>query len=214
MLAVVLLIGSAAAFARSEKLKLVASPVAKPEFDRHLSPTCGCARRTAQLSLLLRRPERLDASVVDADGGHVATLVEGRELPGGRAVFDWSGRDDDGQIVPDGRYRLKIRLEHDRRTILIPKTIVVDTAPPRAELIQAVRTADGVEVRYRTNESAHVLLRLNGRTVARNGPESGKGTLEWAPAGVAATEGLVLVAVDRSGNRSVPVPVLVLVASS
>ena len=89
VLAVALLVGSAAAFTRTERLKLAQSPVAKPKFERHLSPACGCSHATASLSLLLRRPERLDVSVIDSDGGHVATLAEVRTR--GRAGSGSSG---------------------------------------------------------------------------------------------------------------------------
>ena len=118
VLAVALLVGSAAAFTRTERLKLAASPVSNPQFERHLSPTCDCPHAVVQLSLLLRRPETLDASVVDSDGAHVKTLLEGKAARAGKQVFTWDGRNDDGDVVTDGLYRLKLRLERDRRTIL------------------------------------------------------------------------------------------------
>jgi len=209
-LVLVLLIGSAAAFARTERLKLAASPVAKPKFERHLSPTCGCRHASAQLSLLLRGPEKLDVSLVDADGDHVASLAEGQDLAAGRASFEWNGRDDDGQVVPDGLYRLEVRLEHDRRTILIPKTILVDTVPPRVRVLEAVGEVDGVVVRYRTNEGVRVFLLLNGKKAARgNRRSAGVGRLVTDPMGIPPTEGFTLVAADRAGNRSEPVPVSV-----
>ena len=203
MLAVALLVGSAAAFTRTERLKLAPSPVAKPKFERHLSPACGCSHASASLSILLRRPERLDVSVVDADGAHVTTLAQARDQNAGRVGFTWDGRDDSGQLVPDGLYRLKVRLEHDRRTILVPKTVLVDTAAPRARIMEAVAGVDGVQVRYRTNETARAILVLDGKRVARGS----KGRLTWQPPGPPPTEGLTLVAVDRAGNRAEPVPV-------
>jgi hypothetical protein len=203
VLAVALLVGSAAAFTRTERLKLAASPVAKPKFERHLSPTCGCTHATASLSLLLRRPERLDVSVVDSDGGHVATLADAQDHKAGRVRFEWGGRDDSGQVAPDGIYRLRVWLEHDRRTILIPKTILVDTLPPRVRIVEAVSGADGVvQIRYRVNEPSRTILLRDGKKVARGS----KGQVSWTPVHVA-PQGLALVAVDRSGNRSEPEPV-------
>jgi flagellar hook capping protein FlgD len=202
-LVLVLLIGSAAAFARTERLKLAASPVAKPKFERHLSPTCGCPHATVTLSLLLRRPERLDVSVVDSDGGHVATLTDAQDENAGRVGFAWDGRDDSGEVVPDGLYRLKVRLERDRRTILIPKTILVDSAAPRLRILEAVSGVDGAQVRYRANEAARVILLLDGKKVGRGSD----GEVSWQPPGTSPTEGLTLVAVDRAGNRAEPVPV-------
>jgi len=211
-LALVLLIGSAAAFARTERLKLAPSPIAKPKFERHVSPGCGCKHTTAQLSFLLRRPEQLDVSVVDSDGDHVATLAEAQELAAGRVSFKWDGRDDDGQLVPDGLYRLKVRLRHDRRTILLPKAIFVDTTPPDVRVLAEVSTAKGLVVRYRANEAVRAFLLLDGKKVARGSHKSaGSGRLEWTQAGTLPqpTTGLTVVAVDRAGNRSEPVPVVV-----
>ena len=203
VLAVALLVGSAAAFTRTERLKLAQSPVAKPKFERHLSPACDCPHAMVSLSLLLRRPERLDVSVVDEDGGHVATLLDGQDARAGRNAFVWNGKGDSGEVVPDGLYRLKVRLEHDRRTILIPKTIVVDTTVPRVRILEAVSGVDGVAVRYRVSEPARTILLLNGKRVERGS----RGRVTWQPTGVPPTAGLTLVAVDRSGNRSDPVPV-------
>ena len=210
MLAVALLVGSAAAFTRTERLKLAASPVAKPQFERHLSPTCGCSHASSTVSLLLRRPERLDVSVVDSDGAHVATLADAQDSKAGRVSYDWNGRDDEGQIVPDGLYRLKVRLEHDRRTILIPKTILVDTVAPHVRILEAVTTDEGIVVRYRTNEGGRARLLLDGKKAARTGKRpGGVERLTWQPPGVPPASGLTLVAVDKAGNRSEPVPVSV-----
>src|SRR4029079_3200138 len=185
VLAVALLVGSAAAFTRTERLKLAASPVAKPLFERHLSPPCGCTHATSTLSLLLRRPERLDVSVVDSDGAHVATLADAQDSKAGRVSYQWNGRGDDGQIVPDGLYRLKVRLEHDRRTILIPKTILVDTAPPHLRILEAVRTDAGLAVRYGTNEGVRLHLLLDGKKVAHSAKRTaGIGRITWAPPGI------------------------------
>jgi flagellar hook capping protein FlgD len=209
VLAVALLVGSAAAFTRTERLKLAASPVAKPQFERHLSPACDCPHSVVQLSLLLRRPETLDVSVVDSDGDHVATLAEGDDAEAGRVSFEWDGRNDDGDVVPDGLYRLKLRLEHDRRTILIPKTVLVDTAPPRVRVLRAVAGPDGIAVRYRTNEGARVSLLRNGKKVAHGGRRSGgAGRLLMNSMGIPdPLNGFTLVAVDRAGNRAAPLPV-------
>ncbi len=210
MLAVALLVGSAAAFTRSERLKLAASPLGKPRFDRHLSPTCDCPHATASLSFLLRRPERLDVSVVDSDGGHVATLADGDDVEAGTVSFDWDGKGDNGQVASDGLYRLKIRLEHERRNILIPKTIVVDTEPPQLRVVDAVTTDEGVLVRYKTNEGVRVRVLSDGERVATGRRSSaGVGRITWTPAGGPLGSALTLVAVDRSGNRTEPVPLSV-----
>jgi flagellar hook capping protein FlgD len=125
VLAVALLVGSAAAFTRTERLKLASSLVAKPRFERQLYPDCGCKDRRVRLSVLFRRPEQVDVSIVNIDGAHVATLARGKRVLAGRTSLVWNGRDDTGKVVPRGRYRLQIRLVGARRTILIPNTITV-----------------------------------------------------------------------------------------
>jgi len=210
VLSVALLVGSAAAFTRSERLKLAPSPVGKPKFERHLSPTCGCRHATASLSLLVRRSERLDVSVVDADGAHVATLARAQEAAAGRVGFAWDGRNDDGGVVEDGIYRMKVRLGRDRRTILIPKTVRVDSAPPSVRIVESVSGTEGILIRYRTNEAVRVLLALDGKTVVRASKRSpGIGRLTWQPGGTAPASGLTLVGVDQAGNRSEQEPVSV-----
>jgi FlgD Ig-like domain len=207
VLAVALLVGSAAAFTRSERLKLAPSPLGKPKFGQHLSPTCDCPQATSRLSFLLRRPERLDVSVVDSDGGHVATLMDSEEVRAGRIVFSWDGRDDDGQVVPDGLYRVKVRLEHDRRTILIPKTVLVDTKPPRLRVLEAVTTNEGALVRYRTNEAVRVRVVSNGERIAtRRRSRPGAGRITWTTTDVPPLGEFTLVAVDRVGNRTKSMP--------
>ena len=127
--------------------------------------------------------------MVDSDGAHVATLADAQESKAGRVSYEWNGRDDDGQVVPDGLYRLKVRLEHDRRTILIPKTILVDTTPPHVRILEAVTTDEGVAVRYRTNEGVRLHLLLDGKKVAHSAKRTaGIGRITWAAAGDRAYE--------------------------
>ena len=204
VLALALLVGSVAAFTRTEKLKLAPAPVVKPEFDRHFSPGCNCRHATSHLSFLLRHRERIDVSVVNADGGHVATLAQGQDAPAGRVGFDWDGRGEDGRVVPDGVYRLKVRLERDRRTILIPSTIHVDTTSPKARVL-GVQSGPGLDVRYTSSETARALLVLDGKVVARGAKRRpGKARLVWDGPLPPGSPEVTVVLVDPAGNRSEP----------
>jgi hypothetical protein len=159
----------------------------------------------------VRHPERLDVSIVDADDAHVATLAKGRDLSEGRVTFEWDGRDDDGRVVPDGPYRAKVRLEDDRRTILIPGPINVDTVPPRARVL-SLQPGTGLDLRYASSEAARPFLLVDGKILFRGQRKySGKAGLEWPgqwPGPGAHRVSLVLV--DRAGNRSPPTtPIIV-----
>lgn len=203
-----LLVGAVAAFSYTEKLKLTRSPVGVARFDRWISPECECPQASARLSFLLRKPQRIDVDVVDADGGRVRTLATGERLPAGRVAYSWDGRDDGGKVVADGRYRVRVRLRDDRRTIVVPVEVRVDTRPPRVSRVRVsprrVATGEEVEIRFRTNEFGVPLVLADGEVVAR-GPagKPGRRTVAWQPS----EPGIHQVAValeDRAGNVSEP----------
>jgi hypothetical protein len=214
VLAVTLLVGSVAAFTYTQKLKLERSPVGTAHFDRWLSPECDCPHRIAQLSFELRERERIDASIVDSDGDRVTRLLAASEQGPGRVMTAWDGRDEAGRIVPDGVYRVRVRMRDERRTIVIPVEVHVDTVPPRAVLLGVSSTTlapgDPIEFRLETNEFGRPLLLVDGEVAAR-GPQGKPGVrrVVWAGqvSGVPLPTGLYavsLVVEDRARNRSEP----------
>jgi hypothetical protein len=215
VLAVTLLVGSVAAFTYTQRLKLERSPVGTARFDRWLSPECDCPRATAMLSFQLRERERIDATIVDADGDFVKMLLASSEERAGQVRTEWDGRDEAGRVVPDGEYRVRVRMRDKRRTIVIPVDIHVDTVPPRARLLGVSGTTlapgDRIFLDYETNEFGRPLLLVDGKPAA-GGPErepAGVKTLTWAgralrkllPPGIYSVS---LVVEDRAGNRSEP----------
>jgi len=215
VLAVTLLVGSVAAFTYTQKLKLERSPVSTARFyDRWLSPECDCPRETSRLTFRLRERERIDATIVDADGDFVRTLLTASEQERGLVEMDWDGRDEAGRIVSDGDYRVRVRMRDERRTIVIPVELHVDSVPPRARLVGVSSTTlepgDKIELRYETNEFGRPLLLVDGEVAARGGGRKpGRTTVTWSgrlrrdmlPRGIYAVS---LVVVDAAGNRSEP----------
>ena len=213
LLTLALLGGTTAAFALTQRLKLERSPITGPKFDRLFSPRTG----TATLALKLRRGDRVDAEIVDADGKAIRTLANDAEQPRGALTFRWDGRDDRGLIVPDGRYRLRIELWRQRRTILMPIPIRVDGTPPRASLLAArprIFSPDGdgkrdhVVLLYRMSENARPVLVVRGVVVTRGQVRrAGRVRLTWSGklGGRTVRRGTYPVwfrAVDPAGNRS------------
>jgi hypothetical protein len=217
-LVVALLVGTAAAFAVTERLKLVKSPIAAPEIDRVFSPVCDCDRDAASVAFRLREGDRADLAIVDEDGDVVRTLFESRSVPRGRVEASWDGRDDEGDVVPEGRYRPRVHLDRQRRTIVLPNPIEVDVTAPVAQLVSVAPTvfspdgdgrSDKVTVRYRMSEPANAVLLVDGeqRVRTRFAPVEDKldwfGVVDGKPLRRGFYE-LQVVGVDRAGNRSEP----------
>ena len=215
----VLLVATAATFGRAERLKLERSPIGSPVITRIVGPNCKCPKAVARLKFSLRRAERIDASIVDAGGNHVRTLATGLARPKGPVAFGWRGRDDQGNVVHDGLYRLKIELTDVHRAVTIPTPIRVDTHAPRVVLLSATpRTfspdgdtrADRVRFQYRSNEAASPEVYVRGQLAARRPIQpAGPGSLRWRGriAGETAPEGTYTAwvqVVDAAGNRSTP----------
>lgn len=223
MLVLVLLGGTAAAFAFTEKVKLERSPVTAPAFDREFSPVCDCDTSAAHLNLRFRRKETIDAAMVNSKGQSVRILASDEVVQKGARTLVWDGRDDAGAIVPDGLYRLRIRLENERRTILVPTTVRVDTKAPVASLLR-VRPdafspdgddrADQVKVIYRSNEEGRPELLVDGTSalMARNRAR-GQASVNWngkldGELVEVGTYQLSIVVRDPAGNESEPTAAL------
>lgn len=217
LLVVGLLAGTAAAFAVTERLKLVRSPIAAPRVDTVLGPLCDCPREEAAIVFRLREPDVLTISVVDGNDRPVRTLVADRPFDAGDVETAWDGRDDAGDVVPEGSYRPRVHLDRQRRTItLVANPMRVDTSPPGIRVV-AVRPrtlSPGVgeannrlDVFYEVSEPARALLFVDGvrHVYTRARPLEGK--MEWfgrrggkrLPAG---TYRLEVAAEDVAGNVS------------
>lgn len=140
VLALALIAATAAAFAWTESLKLERLPVVGPRFPKSFSPVCVCPTETAKLRLRFRVTDTVDADILDADGDVVRSLGERRVQPG-LVTFEWDGRNDEGRVVPDGPYRLRVELEDKRRTIVVPNRVLVDTVPPEVLEMEVGRVA-------------------------------------------------------------------------
>lgn len=212
VLALALLLGTMAAFTYTERLKLERKPVANARFDRWLSPVCECPQETARFSFALREPELIDVTMVNEDGDTVRVLEAGLRQPAGRVILTWDGRDESGRIVPDGAYRVRVRLRDERRTIAIPVDVHVDTEAPDVRLRGISPTSlgpgDELRVRYRASEVSTPILIVDGEEVARGSRgQAGARTARWAGlveelALSPRIYSLALAVEDRAGNVS------------
>jgi len=180
--------GTVAAFTVTEALKLERSPLGAPRIAEVLSPTCACPTQVARLSFRLRHPDRLDVVIVSG-GDVVRTLARDLDRPQGRVRLRWDGLDDSGAVVPDGIYRLRVRVQKVDRTILFPNEIRVDTQAPALEVVRVRPPVfspdgdgrrDGVTIVLRTTEAGQALAFVNGQ-LAFEAPmrTEGESELPW-----------------------------------
>jgi len=200
-----LLVGTAVAFAETERLKL--EPTAIEEFfvAPAFSPVCACDQAKEVIRFRLHRADRVTVRIVDSSGHTVRVLVDGRRLPRGRTQLEWSGRDDAGMQAPDGHYSVDVHLARPDRTFRLPRTLALDTVPPTVRLLSYVprilrrSQLHKVVVRYRVGEPAHGVLFVNGsRVVVTNGTRL-TGKLNWTPRARGRYR-LRLAARDLAGN--------------
>lgn len=198
MLVVVLLAGTAAAFAVTQHLKAEPTPISRTRVDQVFSPVCRCAQRVAQIAFRLPRKGRLELWIVRGDR-IVRTLVRGKLFGRGPKHFDWNGRGDGGELLPDGSYAPRVRIRG--RTLTLPNAIRLDTVAPRV----VAALAPSGRLRYRLSEPAHPLLYANGRRVVRGRRQRLIGEL-LVPRRFRHVR-LTVAAQDLAGNVSRPVAV-------
>ncbi|MDW8338181.1 MAG: FlgD immunoglobulin-like domain containing protein, partial [Thermoleophilia bacterium] len=217
LLVVLALLGAtAAAFAVTERLKLERSPITGTRVDKVFSPVCECARDVAEISFVLRQGTRVTIDLLDRRGEPVRTLVSERPERAGRVAYIWDGRDDAGEVVPEGIYRPRVQLRRHGWTIVLPNPIRVDTTAPTIRALGVfprVFSPDGdgrrdrVSARYAIDEPAWAMLLVDGRRRVMDRYRRTEGRLVWygrvrgRPVRPGRYE-LRLRAVDRAGNRS------------
>jgi hypothetical protein len=216
VLVVLLLGGTAAAFAVTQGLKIEPSPILAPHIDKVFSPICDCDSRLAGIRFKLRKPDRVQLDIVDGDGNVVRELVSGRRLRSGTVTYTWNGRDDQGRFVGEGVYKPRVHLTDQHRTIDLPNEMRVDTTAPKIALVSVAPRRfspdgdgrrDRVVVAYKTNEPAHGVLLVDGTRVVFTRKQQEQSSLAWngrfrgrvLPPGV---HRLQLAAEDRAGNLS------------
>jgi hypothetical protein len=210
VLVVALLGGSAAAFAVTERLKLVRSPIFGTQVSKRVSP----GSKRAKIDFRLRKPDRITIAIVNAKGTLVRTLVASKRARG-LQQRRWNGRDDAGVPVPDGLYKPRVHLADAHRTIVLPNPILVDTKAPtvspthlnlRAFSPDGDYRKDYLRVAYKASEPVRPVLYANGHAVVVRKFFRSSGAFDWAgradglprPAG---TYRLQLSGIDRAGNE-------------
>ncbi len=211
-----LLLATAAAFAITEHLKLIKSPIYAPKVVKTFSPVCHCATDKATISFKLRHPDLVTVTIVDSHGNVVDTVVTDANVRKNTAVtFRWDGRTSTGLAQNGSTYQPQVALTHDRRTITMPNRITVDTVAPK---VLSASDGSGILIRgghhglavlYAFSEKAHAALYVRGRRVVFGRRSRLRDTVKWngGAGGKTLPPGryvLEVAAVDIAGNVTPP----------
>ncbi len=211
-----LLVATAAAFAITEHLKLIKSPVYGTLVSKVFSPRCHCSTSTAAVRFRLRHPDKVTVTIVDSHHQHVATVVTGfRMLPRHAHTFRWDGRTSSGQLAPDGVYYPWLHLENGHHTYKFINRITLDTKVPAvlsADAEKAVLFAGpgrSIAIRYALSEPAHAVVYLGNQQLVVGRPTRTHSRIKWGgtipSTGQAVPEGryvLSIAARDDAGNET------------
>jgi hypothetical protein len=134
-----LVIATIAAFFTTQQLKsefpLVIRFATKPA---HFSPNGDDYRDATEVGFDLSEPASITFLVVDGEGQEVRRIVDEQRLAGdAKHRFRWDGRDDDGNLVEDGTYRMRVVRRDESRVIDSAKEITIDRRPPEVTLRSA-----------------------------------------------------------------------------
>jgi flagellar hook capping protein FlgD len=186
---VLALLGStAAAFAVTEGLKLEKSPISRTSVDKVVAPD-SLSHKTASIQFVLRKPGRLTVEIVNGSGTVVRTLARSRPATRGAQLFNWNGRGDNREVVPDGTYRPRVHLSAEHRTILLPNPIRMDASAPLIKLSSVqprvlapfAKRRNSVRIKYFTNEPARAFLYVDGEQRTRVFRFVRDGKIDWGP---------------------------------
>jgi hypothetical protein len=216
----VLLVGATfAAFFAAQRIKGEPAVAQVVSLARVFSPNGDGRKEVNRFEVELRERSEISVDVVDNAGEAVRRLADGAAVGPRRPLrLEWDGRTDDGARVSDGRYRVRVTLRREGRSVIVPRTTLVDTRAPRPR----VKTIDpgpivGPEAVAVQIEVGSVSRRLTKRgrvwrtddgeprVVAEIGPVEDSRTLVWDGRvdGAPAPPGIYMVEVtarDRAAN--------------
>ena len=211
-----LLVATAAAFAITEHLKLIKSPVYGTLVSKELSPVCGphCPTRKAAIRIKLRHADRVTVTIVDSHHNRVATVVKSFPMTAHHPMsFHWNGRTGTGALAPDGIYHPWVHLEHARRTFRFINRIVLDTTIPKVlsaageKAVLFPGPGRSFALRYAFSEPAHAVVYLRRHQIIRGRPTRQRNQVKWSGTlkGRRLPEGtyvLSIAARDDAGNET------------
>lgn len=151
---------------------------------------------------LLSEPADVTAEVLNAAGQRVRLLAQDQPQAPGQHALTWDGRDDGGQMVPDGTYRLRVVAVGPARRGEHSVPVEVDTTPPTlvvANLESGMAVRDpALTIEGTTDPDALVWLNNEPQPL----PVNGNGVFRVVRQLQEGENTVVVRAVDNAGNET------------
>jgi len=190
---VLLAVTFAADWLRTPDLTLSAAPLL-------LSPNGDQDHDATTATYTLSEEANVTVQVFSEAGGLVRTLSTQQPQTAGQHFVVWDGRDDLGQAVADGRYRLQVTAKGAVRAASQGVSLQVDTQPPALRLINfpdALRVREpSLAVQGLTDPDATVWVTGNPQPIAVDG----QGRFNFQQKLTEGVNQLEVRAVDPAGN--------------
>jgi hypothetical protein len=219
---IVLVGATIAAFFTAQRLKGEPAVAQVRSLAAVFSPNGDHVKDINRFYVELHERAEVSVDVVDAAGDAVRRLVEKATVSPGRPLrLNWDGRTDEGKRVPDGRYRVRVTLRREGRSVTVPSTTLVDTQAPRPRVRRILpnaivapgtspinievgsvsrRLAKRARVYRLDGGKPHVVAELPAVTDTRTLTWDGRVDGKPAPVGIYLVQ---VVARDRAGNDGV-----------
>jgi hypothetical protein len=128
----VLVVATFGAFFLAQRLKNSPPVVGEIHVFPFFSPNGDGRFDKDRLTFQPKETDDITVAVLDSSGDEVRQLLSSRHVHAGELVrLLWDGRTDDGRRAPDGRYRYRITLRHQGRSVKLASSVRLDTTPPR-----------------------------------------------------------------------------------
>jgi flagellar hook assembly protein FlgD len=163
-----LVVATFAAFLVAQRLKSTPSVVQRVMGARVFSPNQDSRFDRMRISFALSKADDVRAAVIDDNGDVVATIADDLNCPAWQQRrVSWDGRTEDGERAPDGRYRVRLTLERQGRTVTLRRSVLLDTTPPKPRVVDiGPESGDGPELLPRRDGApAQIRFRAAGSRV-------------------------------------------------
>jgi flagellar hook assembly protein FlgD len=128
----VLVIATFGAFFVAQRLKNAPPVLSRLTVKPLFSPNGDGRLDVARVSFKPKKTDDVSVAVLDSSGDEVRELMGSRRVASTELVrLKWDGRTDDGARARDGRYRYRITLQHEGRSVVPATSVRLDTTPPR-----------------------------------------------------------------------------------